>query len=157
EEEDDEEGKHESAQEALSGGRAAEGAGLRLECGVVAGVIAEPGAEGGARDGVVACVLALRGVLGLTEMVVGLGDGVAGPEGGPWARGGLVTRVAESHGSCPWVNCGKDTVGKRAWLVQWAAPAAPGASKGLHLLPAQAKLANATNTASSWYRTTPRS
>ena len=117
--EDEEQGEDEAAQEALPDAGAEEDEDFGFEVGVEIALdasVAEPGAEGGARDVVVAGVLALRAVVGVVEGIERLGDGGAVPAAQVrvWARGGLVDTLGGSHGSFPWVIRGKTTVGKRA-------------------------------------------
>ncbi len=94
-----------------------EGDEVRVE--VLGRVLAEPVAEGGARDVVLAGELTHRGGrVGVVEAFKDLGHPLVVPAEAVWAGAVGFATVAGSHGSRPVVSPGRVTVGLRAWLVQ---------------------------------------
>ncbi len=119
--EDQVQGDDESAQETIAAGAIQKGDECGFEVGFDGAAVAEPVSQGRAWHAVVTGELALGGgrLVGVAEIVACLdGFGVC-PAEGAWAEVRGWSRLSRSHGSCPCtMSGGKDTVGKRAMLVQ---------------------------------------
>src|SRR5436190_11607082 len=96
--EDEVQGQDQASQEAVADGALEEGHDFGLESGVLG--LSEPVLEGGARDAGLLGELALRAgrMVGMGEVVSGLGSLGSIPTEGVWSAVGVGVKLGESHG-----------------------------------------------------------